>query len=492
MLWAVPLHGQPVRILAFGDSITRGFGDTNVDCEIGEARGYPPRVESLLAGVGTDVDFVNAGICGEQTAAGLSRIEDELIASDSDIVVIMEGTNDVSGFVSLESMLFNVGAMADRAELLDVRPVMLSVIPRGPGAGLDESNAKTGAFALQLREQSLSRNRTFGDPFGDFIDLANLFEIFYGVDDPFHPNAIGYNRLASIIRIPIESAISRLDEPIVIVTPPLTCDGIEPEPQPPCAADETTLCLNDERFRLDVTWRDFQDETGTGQAVSVGPDTGTFWFFNEANTELIVKVLDGQNANGYFWVFYGALSNVAYTLRVVDTVTGDCKIYDNPLGTFASVGDVKAFLPPEPDPAAAVAHASRPEARFSPGSVSNKGVVPATCPEDGETLCLNEERFHVRVTWRDFQGNEGSGTPIQLSPDTGYFWFFRDTNVELVIKVLDGRPVNGNYWVFYGALSNVEYTVEVMNTETDKVATYVNLSGAFASVGDTMAFSGEP
>jgi hypothetical protein len=39
---------------------------------------------------------------------------------------------------------------------------------------------------------------------------------------------------------------------------------------------------------------------------------------------------------------------------------------------------------------------------------------------------------------------------VPLGADTGYFWFFEDTNVELVVKVLDGRAINGHTWVFYG------------------------------------------
>jgi hypothetical protein len=58
--------------------------------------------------------------------------------------------------------------------------------------------------------------------------------------------------------------------------------------------------------------------------------------------EVVVKVLDGRAINGHFWVFYGSLSNVEFTLQVTDVVTGESRIYFNPLGTFASVGDIEA------------------------------------------------------------------------------------------------------------------------------------------------------
>ena len=80
------------------------------------------------------------------------------------------------------------------------------------------------------------------------------------------------------------------------------------------------------------------------------------------------------------------------------------------------------------------------------------------------------------------------GMAVPLTAGTGYFWFFGPANVETVIKVLDGRPVNGHFWVFYGALSDVRYTLTVTDTVTGKVKTYTNPAGQFASVADTLAF----
>ena len=54
--------------------------------------------------------------------------------------------------------------------------------------------------------------------------------------------------------------------------------------------------------------------------------------------------------------------------------------------------------------------------------------------------------------------------------------------------MLDGTPVNGKHWVFYGALSSVEYTLRVTDTATGAVKTYTNRSGNLASVADTGAF----
>ena len=48
--------------------------------------------------------------------------------------------------------------------------------------------------------------------------------------------------------------------------------------------------------------------------------------------------------------------------------------------------------------------------------------------------------------------------------------------------------VNGKHWVFYGALSSVDYTLTVTDTQTGQVRTYHNPPGRLASVADTGAF----
>ncbi len=133
-------------------------------------------------------------------------------------------------------------------------------------------------------------------------------------------------------------------------TPTSTPQPPDPTPTPTpyvpvdCAASQETLCLNQERFQVEVEWRDFKDRTGTGQAVVNSQDSGLFWFFNPDNWELMVKVLDGCGINDRYWVFASATTNVEYTLRVIDSDTGLMQEYSNPLGTAArAITDTAAF-----------------------------------------------------------------------------------------------------------------------------------------------------
>lgn len=121
----------------------------------------------------------------------------------------------------------------------------------------------------------------------------------------------------------------------------------------PCSADDDTLCLHNERFELEVDWRDFAGHTGSGRVVPAGSsESGLFWFFAPDNWEMLVKVLDGCTVNDRYWVFAAASTNVEYTLRVTDRESGCSKDYFNPLGQAApAITDTAAFAtcpPPRP------------------------------------------------------------------------------------------------------------------------------------------------
>jgi ELWxxDGT repeat protein len=255
-----------------------------------------------------------------------------------------------------------------------------------------------------------------------------------------------------------------------------------------CQSSSSRLCLNGGRYQVEASWLTREGQSGTGTAVSLSADTGYFWFFDADNVELVAKVLDGQGVNGHVWVFYGALSDVEYTITVTDTQTGFTRRYFNPQGTLASVGDTQGFGP-------LGAHSVAPEPPVSRAAPSPLPLVAERtnaaaawpCQASAQRLCLGNGRFALEVSWTA-QNRTGKGTAVPLTGDTGTFWFFNAANVELVVKVLDGRPINGRHWVFYGALSNVEYTLTVTDTETGTVRTYKNPGGRFGSVADTGAF----
>src|SRR6185369_13844796 len=101
------------------------------------------------------------------------------------------------------------------------------------------------------------------------------------------------------------------------------------------------------------------------------------------------------------------------------------------------------------------------------------------CQSTAGTLCLVGNRFEIRLGFRTHAVPKGVGSSVQLSPSSGYFTFFDTKNPEILLNMIDGHSVNSHFWLFYGALSNVDYVVTVTDTETGKMKFYLNPSGTF-------------
>ena len=111
------------------------------------------------------------------------------------------------------------------------------------------------------------------------------------------------------------------------------------------------------------------------------------------------------------------------------------------------------------------------------------------CTPSATAMCLNGNRYKVEATWQSSSAS-GTASPVALTDDTGYFWFFSATNVEVVVKVLNGCTLNSRYWVFAGGLSDVRVNLIVTDTQTGTVKTYTNPLGTpFAPIQDTGAFA---
>ena len=270
------------------------------------------------------------------------------------------------------------------------------------------------------------------------------------------------------------------------------CDG----------ADVNTLCLQDGRFEVRSEWRIDQGAAsgsgaGTGLPIDGSKESGRFWFFDESNVELLVKVLDARVINGSFWHFYGALSDVEYWITVRDTETEDTRTYYNPPGEQCGLGDIAAF--PQPPLAGAV-----PQEIAAAGTMSSDlasqlvGTAAAfegpTCSADEQTLCLGDGRFSVRVEWQVGGANpeDGVGVPLPelATDDTGFFWFFDESNVELAVKILDARVINSHFWFYWGALSDVAYQIRIYDHETAEEMVVENAQGNLCGGSDIESLGG--
>jgi hypothetical protein len=125
------------------------------------------------------------------------------------------------------------------------------------------------------------------------------------------------------------------------------------------------------------------------------------------------------------------------------------------------------------------------------------------CHPDFTTLCLDDapgdQRFAARVAFASTRsgGLSGNGTATSLREvglrSGGVFWFFGSSNPEILVKVLNGCPVNGKYWVFFSAGTDIGFTLSVRDTMTGAVKTYSSPDfQASKPVQDTSAFACSP
>lgn len=266
---------------------------------------------------------------------------------------------------------------------------------------------------------------------------------------------------------------------------------------------EGKLCLNEGRFEVSLSATDPRTgDTGAGQSVRQNDIFGYFSIpeltQDPSNPEVFVKVLDGRPVNGKFWVFYGSLTDFELTLTVLDTATQTSASYTKPGGETCGEYDTEAL-----GKAASFAIVSASELRTELHAL-RLGARPlpldelAPAPEVGcvtteSSLCLLSSRFAVTLEARDQRtGQTATGRTIPRNDLFGYFTLPELTgnpdNVEVFVKVLDGRAVNGKFWVFFGGLTDLEYTLTVRDAETSAEKVYVKEAGSACGQFDVNAF----
>jgi acyl-CoA thioesterase-1 len=198
MLWPVAASAQQKAIMAFGDSLTAGYG-------LMDHEGLVPQLRDWLAGQGQDVRVINAGVSGDTTAGGLSRIEWSLTRDIGGIMVTLGG-ND---------MLRGIAPAAARANLRGILQVakdngleILVVGMPGPVNYGPDYRQEFEAMYPELAEEFdalFTPNFFAGLGEGTPADLQPLFQ-----PDGIHPNAEGVGMIVQDLGPHVMSLIQRV------------------------------------------------------------------------------------------------------------------------------------------------------------------------------------------------------------------------------------------------------------------------------------------
>ena len=123
------------------------------------------------------------------------------------------------------------------------------------------------------------------------------------------------------------------------------------------------------------------------------------------------------------------------------------------------------------------------------------GAVAANCGDQTATSFCISDRFQVTARYRTGvqSSNEGTAQTIPcfgpVCEHSGVFWFFQNTNWELMFKVLNGCELTDHWWVFNAGITNQFFRLEVTDVTKAESKIYFNYPGPPApAITDIFAF----
>lgn len=178
---ASPAKGEPVTIVAVGDSLTQGFGLPVED-------GLVPQLQAWLDAQGAEARVINAGVSGDTTAGGLSRIAWTL-TEDVDAVILALGSNDALRGIDPASVRANLdGTLAEiRKQAL---PVLLVGVAAPGNYGPDYKTSFDALFPEFAESYGALFHPNLLAPILAIEDRADALAT-YVQPDGLHPNADG-------------------------------------------------------------------------------------------------------------------------------------------------------------------------------------------------------------------------------------------------------------------------------------------------------------
>jgi acyl-CoA thioesterase I len=185
---------QPIRILAFGASITSGYG-------LDVADSLPTQLEAALRAHGVDATVINGGVAGDTSAGGLARL-DWSLADNPDLVILDLGGNDALRAIDPKSTEANLDAIVSRLKA-EKRGVLIAGMLAPPNLGADYQAAFNAVFpAVAARYDAILY---------PFLLDGVVADPALNQEDGIHPNAAGVKVIVARLLPYVLQAIQRLD-----------------------------------------------------------------------------------------------------------------------------------------------------------------------------------------------------------------------------------------------------------------------------------------
>lgn len=187
---------ETIRILALGDSLTAGYGLDDL------ALAFPARLEEDLRAAGHNVEILDAGISGDTTAGGRSRL-DWSLAEKPDAVIVELGGNDGLRAVDPDVTYDNLRAIITRLQQEGL-PVLLTGMMAPPNLGRDYGDRFYDGYTRLAEEFDVVFYPFFLDGVAGMPDLNQ--------PDRIHPNEDGVNVIVEKILPYVEQLVERVKD----------------------------------------------------------------------------------------------------------------------------------------------------------------------------------------------------------------------------------------------------------------------------------------
>jgi hypothetical protein len=244
-------------------------------------------------------------------------------------------------------------------------------------------------------------------------------------------------------------------------------------------------------------------QTCAGKAISCGQtidgEIGSGSCTDANGNRYDAYTFDGVAGEEVLGTISSSIANVAVLAAIIDSPIEGPAAFNkvSPVGLAAAEGGSAQFSvtldQTSPDWYFMVA-ATTPGLKFlastAPYTLSVACSGLTGCTAGPQTLCLLGGRFKVQATYAASTGQAGQANTVTASDDTGLLWFYDATNIEAVVKMIDGCSLGGHYWFFAGGLTNSRVVLTVTDTKTNLAKRYVNPQNqAFEPIQDTSAFA---
>jgi acyl-CoA thioesterase I len=188
-------------VVAFGDSLYAGY-------RLAPDEGLAPQLQAALKAGGINARVHNAGVSGDTTAAGRTRLSFVLdnLPRKPDLVVLGLGGNDMLRAIKPAETRANLAAMLDELAKRDI-PVVLTGMLAAPNLGTDYGNTFNMIFPALAKQYDTPLYPFFLD--GVVTDKALM------LPDNIHPNATGVSRVVEGLSPLVEAALKEQDDTVL-------------------------------------------------------------------------------------------------------------------------------------------------------------------------------------------------------------------------------------------------------------------------------------